>query len=350
MPQFWKAPLQALVSAAALIVALTGPGHAQKLNAGLTNSSSDVPFFVADKRGYFKAEGLDVNLVRFDSAAKMMAPLGTGELDVASGATSAALYNAVKRDVGLRIVSDKAKNAPEHGFQAIMVRKDLADSGKVKSMKDFKGLKVAISAAGNSEAFIVDYALRKGGLTIADVEPVYLGFPQHVPAYANGGIDASLTVEPTLSRIVKSGTAVRLAGIDEIYPNFQTAVIFYSDKFAKEQPEQAKKFMRALIRGARDYNDALEHGHLTGPGADDIIAILTEYSFIKDPAVHRAITSHYFDPNGQVNVAALKDAWQFFKDTKQIDGSVTVDQIVDLSFAKWAAESLGPYTKKSAAH
>jgi hypothetical protein len=64
--------------------------------------------------------------------------------------------------------------------------------------------------------------------------------------------------------------------------------------------------------------------------------------------VHRSITSQYFDPDGQVNVAALKDAWQFFKNTKQIDGSVTVDQIVDLSFAKWAADSLGPYKKKTA--
>ncbi len=345
MPSFWKV----LVSATAVIAALAGPGHAQKLNVGLTNASSDVPFFVADKRGYFKAEGLDVNFIRFDSAAKMMAPLGTGELDVASGATSAALYNAVKRDVGLRVVADKAKNAPEHGFQAIMVRKDLIDSHKVKSLGDLKGMKVAVSAAGNSESFLVDYALRKGGLTIADVDPVYLGFPQHVAAYANGGIDASLTVEPTISTIVKSGTAVRFAGIDEIYPNFQTAVTFYSEKFAKERPEQARKFMRALIRAARDCNDALLHGHLVGPGADDIVAILTEYSFIKDPAVHRSITSQYFDPDGQVNVAALKDAWQFFKDTKQIDGSVTVDQIVDLSFAKWAAESLGPYTKKTAA-
>ena len=99
----------------------------------------------------------------------------------------------------VRVVSDKAKNAPEHGFQAIMVRKDLIESGKVKSMKDFKGLKVAVSAAGNSESFLVDYALRKAGMTIADVEPVYLGFPQHVAAYANGGIDAILTVEPTLN-------------------------------------------------------------------------------------------------------------------------------------------------------
>jgi len=346
MPHFWKAA----TTIVALAAALASSGHAQEINVGITSASSDSPFFIADKRGYFKAEGLAVNFVRFDSAAKMMAPLGTGELLVASGATSAALYNAVKRDLRLRIVADKAKNSPHYGFEALMVRKNLIDTGKVKTLSDFKGLKVAISAAGNSEDFLVDYAMRKAGLTIKDIDPVYLGFPQHIAAYTNGGIDASLTVEPSLASIVKAGQAVRFLGVDELYPNFETAVVFYSEKFTKERPEDAKKFMRAFLRGARDYNDALVEGHFTGAAADAVIPILTEYSFIKNADVYRAITSHYVDPNGELNVASLKDAWQFFKDTKQIDGSVTVDQVLDLSFAKWASEQLGPYKKKTAAN
>jgi NitT/TauT family transport system substrate-binding protein len=341
--------LKAAATAAMLAATLAGPGHGQEINVGITSASSDSPFFIADKRGYFKAEGLAVNFVRFDSAAKMMAPLGTGELLVASGATSAALYNAVKRDLRLRIVADKAKNSPHYGFEALMVRKNLFDAGKVKTLADFKGLKVAISAAGNSEDFLVDYALRKAGLTIKDIDPVYLGFPQHIAAYTNGGIDASLTVEPSLASIVKAGQAVRFLGVDEFYPNFETAVVFYSEKFTKERPEDAKKFMRAFLRGARDYNDALNGDRLTAPAAEQVIPILTEYSFIKNPAVYSAMRSHYVDPNGELNVTSLKDVWQFFTDAKLIDGSVTVDQVVDPSFAKWAAESLGPYKKKTAA-
>ena len=42
--------------------------------------------------------------------------------------------------------------------------------------------------------------MRKAGLTIKDVDPVYLGFPQHIAAYTNGGIDVSLTVEPSHQR------------------------------------------------------------------------------------------------------------------------------------------------------
>src|SRR5258707_14947275 len=119
---------------AALVAAFAVYDHAgaQEIAVGTIGGSSDSPFFVADKRGYFKDEGLTVKFIRFDSAAKAMAPLGTGELLVASGATSAALYNAVKRDVKLRIVADKAKNPPGYGFEALMVRKDLADQGKIK--------------------------------------------------------------------------------------------------------------------------------------------------------------------------------------------------------------------------
>src|SRR5262249_39806030 len=172
MPQMFKS----VVAAVALIGAVAASGHAgaQEITVGTIGASSDSPFFIADKRGYFKDEGLTVKFIRFDSAAKAMAPLGTGELLVASGATSAALYNAVKRGVPLKIVADKAKNPPGVGFESLLVRKAL--EGKIKTLADFKGRKIAISAAGNSEDFLVDYALHKAGMTIHDVEPVYLGF------------------------------------------------------------------------------------------------------------------------------------------------------------------------------
>src|ERR1700747_1958055 len=124
MPHMFKS----VVAAVALMgaVAASGQAGAQELAVGVIGASSDSPFFVADKRGYFKDEGLTVKFIRFDSAAKAMAPLGTGELAVASGATSAALYNAVARGVKLRIVADKAKNPPGYGLEGVLVRRDLA--------------------------------------------------------------------------------------------------------------------------------------------------------------------------------------------------------------------------------
>ena len=311
------------------------------LKVGVVGTTSDAPFFIAAKKGYFKDEGLDVEFIQFDSAAKMIAPLGTGDLDVGGGATSAALYNAAGRSVNIRIVADKAKNSNGFGFQSLMVRKDL--QGQVKGFADLKGKKVAISAAGNSEAFLLDQGLRKAGLTINDVETVYLGFPQHPAAFLNKAIDASISTEPTTTFEIKQGAAFKLAGVDQFYPNFQTAVTFYGGDFIKGKPEAAKKFMKALLRGMRFYRSNLVEGHLAGPQAQEIIDIMIAESPLKDPQVYRDIVSNDVDPNGAVVEASLRAVWQFFKDQGQIDGRNTIDEVLDMSFAKNAAAELGPY-------
>ena len=337
--------IAALAFGAAL---LTRAADAQELTIGTIGASSDAPFFIADANGYFAEQGLKVTFVRFDSAAKAVPSLGSGEVDVGSGATSAGLYNAVKRGIGIKIVSDKARNSKGYGFQAIMARTDLIDSGKIKSLKDFKGLKVAMSANGNAENAFMNYALVQNGLSYSDIDPVFLGFPNQIAAYANKAIDASLTVEPTVSELLKLGTAKKLVSADEIFPDYQTAAVYYSPKFMHDRPEVAKKFMIALVKGMRFYDDALKDGHIAGPNADAVIDILTKYSFIKDPAVHRAMVSHYIDPDGRLDRPSLQMAWQYFVDTKQIDGSVKVDDVVELGYVQAAAKALGPYMKKSA--
>lgn len=329
--------------AAGLGLLAAGPVAAEPLQVGVAGVVSDGPFFVADAEGYFRDEGLEVNFIRFDSAAKMVAPLGAGELDVGGGATSAALYNAAKRQVTIRIVGDKARNAPGYGFQAVMVRKDLYDSGKIRSLADLKGANIAVSAKGNSEEFVLATALAKGGLKLSDIEEVYLGFGQHPPAMANKAIEASLTTEPTNSLMESSGIAVKLAGVDVIYPNYQTAVSFYGAEFVRTKPEAAKRFMRALIRGMRFYADALKDGRIAGPNADKLIPILQKYGTVKDEKVLRSLVANGINGDGTVNEQALKDTWAFFRDTKQIDGSVTVDDLLDMSFAKAAVAELGPY-------
>jgi NitT/TauT family transport system substrate-binding protein len=339
-----------LIWALGSMLAFGTAAPAQMLNVGIVGTTSDAPFFIADKKGYFSDEGLKVNFVQFDTAAKAIPFLGTGEIDIAGGASSAGLYNAAKRGVDIKIVADKQRNPKGYGSQVVLVRKDLLQSGKVKDVRDLKGMKVAVSGSGNSEAAILDEALARVGLKYEDVEPVFLGFAQHAAAFQNGAIDASITAEPSASFILKGGYAVKLVGVDDVAPNFQTAVIFYGGKFIKEKPEAAKGFLRAVMRGMRFYNDALRDGRLAGPNADEVISIMVQYSAIKDPNVFRAIAPHGVDPDGNVNLESLRNAWSFFKRTKQIDGSVAVDDVVDLAFQKAAVESLGPYRREMSAN
>jgi NitT/TauT family transport system substrate-binding protein len=313
---------------------------------GTTNVSTDIGFFIADKKGYFKQEGIDATFTSFNSAAKMVAPLGVGQLDVGGGTVAAGLYNAMGRGINVKVVADKGSIKPGYGFSALMVRKDLVDSGRYKSYKDLKGMTVAVGMAGTGTASALNEALKKGSLNYGDVKVVDLGFPQHLFAFTNKAIDASITNEPTVSRSVRDGVAVRVAGNDEVYPGQQTAVVLYSGEFIKTRPDLAKKFMRAYLRGVRDYNRALSNGAIAGPGADEVLAILIEYTSIKDKELYRSIVPHATNPDGRVNVASMKKDYAFFKEQGLLTSTATVDQVVDNSFVDAVVKELGPFSAK----
>src|SRR5437660_12608300 len=112
---------------------------ADKVAVGTGGSASDAPFYIAYERGFFKDEGLDVDLIVLDSGAKVIAPLATGELDVGSGALSVGFWNALLRGIKFRIVADRGHAEPGYLYQTVFMRKDLIDSGEFKSLKDLKG-------------------------------------------------------------------------------------------------------------------------------------------------------------------------------------------------------------------
>jgi NitT/TauT family transport system substrate-binding protein len=339
-----KAVVLWTVAAAVLLPAVPSTAQTEKVKAATPGIVSDIGFFIADKKGYFRDEGLDVELTRIDVSPQMTAPLGMGQLDVGAGTVAVNIYNAVSRNIGLRVVADKGSIRLGYGFSGLLVRKDHIDSGRFKGFKDLKGLKIAVGTFGSSNSSAVNEALKKGGLTWGDASMVEINFPQHLPAYANKAIDASMTNEPTATRAVQEGLAVRVAGNDEIYPGQQTAVVLYSEIFARERPQAALKFMRAYIRAVREYNDALQGGRIAGPNADEIVSILTQYTFIKDASVHRQITPAAIDPDGRLGLDSLRNDLVFYKEQRLIaDPGMTVEKIIDTSFAEQAAKALGPY-------
>lgn len=242
----------------------------------------------------------------------------------------------------MKIVADKGSITDGYDYSTLLIRKDLVDSGRYKSFADLKGMRIAVAARGSGSESALNEALKKGGLTINDVNLIYLGFPEHFVALENHKIDASITNEPTVTLAIKKGVAVK-ASEKAIYPGQQTAVVLYSQSFIDDHRDQAQKFMNAYVRALRYYNDALSNGKLAGPTADDVISILTKYTKIKDPAIYRAITPNAADPDGHVHMAALRNDLKFFKQQGLVHGKIRVEDVVDDSFANEAAKRLGPY-------
>ena len=331
------------ITAAVLMAPAVRAADLDEVRIGTNNVISDAPFFIAEKKGYFKEQGIAVTLVPFDAGPKMIAPLGTGQLEAAAGAMSAGLFNAVARGIDIKVVADKGSAPPMYDYMPILVQKALVDSGKVKSYADLKGMKVAEAAKGGSPGSKLNEAMKTAKLGYKDVDHEYIGYPQHVAALSNGAVAASVTTEPSATQAIERGIAVRFSK-DSLYPDQQIAVLLFGGDFIRKQPEVAKKLMVAYIKGARFFNGALKDGHFAGPNAPELIAILTEYSNVKDAALYGKMTPNGIDPDGKLNLDSLKKDHAFYKDQGYLEGkATTVEQVVDTSFAEAAVKQLGKY-------
>src|SRR5262245_31550231 len=133
---------------AAVAFATAAAAQTVTVTVGAASTTSDAPMYIAEKKGYFRDEGIDGTVTNFRSASDMVAPLGAGQLDAGAGSASAGLYNAVTRGIKIKIVADKASSAPGYGATKILVRKDHVDSGLYKELKDLKGMKLSMNANG----------------------------------------------------------------------------------------------------------------------------------------------------------------------------------------------------------
>jgi len=310
---------------------------ARTIQVGVVRLTSDIPVYLAEKKGYFREEGLDVALVPFVSGAKMVASLGSGELDVGAGATSVGFYNAVARGLVLKIVADKGTIALHYSYKAIMVRNDLASA--FHSLADLRGKKVGIIAVGAADESVIHQALLRGGLEDKDIDRVYLSFAQQVVAFSNKAIDAALGAEPDITQMLRAKEAVRFAPVESFYPGEQTSVLLYGDALVHDHT-MGVKFMRAYLRGVRDYVSTLQGGKITGPGADQMIAELSAMTGIKDQSIFREAVPPYIDPNGRVNVASLQTDLNYFQEYDHVPASVQLSSVLDESYAQEATASL----------
>jgi NitT/TauT family transport system substrate-binding protein len=335
--------IRIFVGFAVLLSASCAPAAAQTITVGATSSTSDAPIYIADRKGYFRAEGLDVKVVNFRSAADMVAPLGAGQLEAGAGSASAGLYNAVARGIAIKIVADKASSPPGYGGTKILVRKDHLESGRYRELKDLKGMKFAMNAPGVSNTSTLNTLLKSVGLKYSDVETVDMPLPDHVAALRNKSVDASASVEPGPALAVRNGDAVVIKSDDEILPNHQIAVLLFAEDFARKRPDAAKNFMRAYIRAVRFYNGALKDGRLDGPNADEVIAILSDATPIKSRDIYKLITPTGMNPDGRVNKASLAYDLAFYTEQGLVKSAVNLDDAVDGSFVEAALKELGPY-------
>src|SRR5262245_50366011 len=184
--------------------------------------NADAGVFLALEKGYFREQGLAVELNYFASSGGLqMAALTTGELDVGSGSISPGIYNAVAGGVNMRVVASKSRLGPQASGQ-YMVRRSMRATSQTLSSKDLTARVVALNSAGGSSRLYLNGLLKKGGLKETDIVVRVMPFNDMVGALSQGTVDVAFLVQPFITIVEEKGIGVGIADLRELFPGHMT--------------------------------------------------------------------------------------------------------------------------------
>jgi NitT/TauT family transport system substrate-binding protein len=209
-----------------------------------------LPLTIAERLGYFKDEGLDVEISDFEGGSKALQAVVGGSADVVSGAWE-------------NTIDQQPKGLNMQGFvlmgryPAISVGIAKAKAASYKSPKDLKGLKIGVSAPGSSTNRMVWHLLAKDGLKPEDVSIIGVGSSSGaIAAMTNGQLDGMSNVDPVMTMLETSGAVVLIAdtrtakGTEAVFgsADMPAASLYAPISFIQKNPNTVQALANAIVR------------------------------------------------------------------------------------------------------
>jgi sulfonate transport system substrate-binding protein len=251
-----SAALTALAAAASLAFAVNAQDR--KLDAkvqlavGGKSALFYLPLTVTERLGYFKDEGLDVEISDFQGGAKSLQALIGGSADVVTGA-----YD--------HIVQMHAKTQPIIGlvelgrFPGYALGVVTAKAQNYRGAADLKGMKIGITAPGSSTHFMALHLMTQNGLRADEASFIGVGATSSaVAAVKRGEIDAIVNVDPVIS-VLESQNLVKivadtrtLEGTRQVFGGPYTAAVLYAlPAYVEKNTNAVQALVNAFVRGLR---------------------------------------------------------------------------------------------------
>jgi NitT/TauT family transport system substrate-binding protein len=321
-----------LVILLAISFALVLPARGNEaIKIGSLKAANVGAAFVAKDKGYFAAEGLDVDFAYFESAQPVAVGVASGSLDFGCTSTSAGMY-ALAGQGALRIISGMYSEAPGfHNFGIMASLKSYAAG--VKRYQDLPGHSVAISQVGSPVHYSLALIAEKYHLDLKSmrIEPLQ-GIPQIVSAIQGNQIDAAVNTATAINPLLLKHQAELLGWIGDDAP-WQAAITMTTAKAIAERPKTVAAFLRAFKRGARDYHDAFtgpDEKRQDGPNADEILGILSKYT--GQPPEQIKLSVAYVDGDARVDVQDIYHQIAWFKEQKMLKEDVDPAKVLDMHY------------------
>lgn len=314
------------------LLAATGSAPAQtKLSVGMPTNPPNIvhmPMYIANDLGFYKAEGVDVELLSFEGGVYSFRAMVSGDVDLAA---ASAPFGIVARGNGAKT---KFLFSPTPKLESVMmVQPD------IKTLKDLKGKRIGIQEPGGFAFVLSMMVLNAAGLKKDDVELVSI-MSEDVPPLVVGQIDtAILHVEQEIVATSRKPSLHVLARLGEIAP--KQMYLAYAAK--EDTIARKRKALLTLVKGN------IRAARLIYSDRKKVLPIIVKHSGLDEAVVNKALDTLIKTCAWDVGDGLPRDMVEFTTNRMVKVGNLEAakapkyEDVVDLTLAREALKELGPW-------
>ncbi len=332
---------RSLIAAAALLAFAAPAGAADKVAVGALRFVSSGGLYLAIERGYFAAEGVDVELKFFEAAQPIAVAVASGDIVFGLTGIAGGTLNLAGRG-GLKIIASQGAEKKGVAGNTLVASNDAFAKGLTTPEK-LAGASAAVTQVGSTFHYqLGQIAAAKGfDLSKIAVKPLQ-SLPNMVAAVKTGQVDAAILPPHIAGPMAARGEVKKIVALSDI-ADYQFGGLFATPKTIAEKRDLTQRFVAAYRKGLKDYGAALLRVDASGQRlADDTATAaarqIGKYVYPSDTpeeAGKKVIASApYCDPEGRIDVADIERQIAWYKSEKLVDAAVEAKGVVDLSFTQ----------------
>jgi NitT/TauT family transport system substrate-binding protein len=313
---------------------LTSSAHAaDHVKIGISRISGYPGVPVAIARGYFAVQGIEPEMVIFNSAQPISVGVASGDIDFGVSGMSAGFYNLAAQGQ-LRFLASSSRDMPGF-FSLVAVVGDKAWQAGLKSPKDLPGHDIGVTQIGTALHYGIGMIANKYGfpMSAVTVKPLQSN-PNVMSALLGGTIAAAvLPVSPVLPAISKGEIHV-LAWMGDVSRSSSGAALFTSTKTANGRGDLVRRFLIAYRQGLKDFHDAFADQNdqrRDGVLAPAVLKIMADFTNVTPEQFDR--TAPFADPQGRLDPVDIDAQIAWYKSQGLLKADVRAKDIVDTRYA-----------------
>src|SRR3954454_4350402 len=305
-----------------------------KAKVGVLRLSSSAPVFIAQDKGYFKQDGLDIELQFFDPDQPIAVAVTSGDVDFGVTAFSAGLYPLAGKGT-LKVIGGMSREKAGYPLIGYFASNNAWAAG-LKTPKDLAGKRIAVTQVGSSFHYSLGLLADKYGFKLSDVKVLPLQSLSNAAAALKGEtVDAALLPVSTARTLMDADGAKLLGWVGDETP-WQLGAVFASPKTLTNNA-LVTKLLSALVRADREYHDVILASVKNGKAGINeqtkpLLEIIAKYTNL--PVEQVVGNCAYIDPDGKLDVKNVDNQIKWLQEQGFADKGFDAEAIIARDYVK----------------